>query len=51
MLPSNRSHPQGQTAPETEMMEKIFQENGTKKQAGLAILISDKIDLRVKLIR
>ena len=32
-------------------MEKISQANGTKKQVGVAILISDKIDLKVKLIR
>ena len=32
-------------------MEKIFQANDTKKQAGIAILISDKIDFKLKLIR
>jgi hypothetical protein len=31
-------------------LEKIFQENRPKKQAGVAILISDKIDLKPQLI-
>ena len=31
--------------------EKIFQANGPKKQAGVVILISDKIDFKPKLIR
>ena len=30
--------------------KKVFQANGTKKQVGVAILISEKIDLKVKLI-
>jgi exonuclease III len=29
----------------------IFQENGMKKQAGVAILISDKIDFQPKIIK
>lgn len=32
-----------------EKKEKIFQENGTKKQADIAILIFDKIDFKPKL--
>ena len=31
--------------------EKIFQSNGTKKQAGVAIQISNKIDFKLKLIK
>ena len=29
-------------------MEKYIHENGNKKKAGVAILISDKIDLKIK---
>jgi hypothetical protein len=32
-------------------MEEIFQANGTPKQAGVVILISDKADFNTKLIR
>ena len=32
------------------MMEKYFHENGKQKKAGVAILISDKIDLKIKKI-
>ena len=35
---------------ESERMEKLFHENGKQKKAGVAILISDKIDLKVKKI-
>ena len=31
--------------------EKVFQANGPKKQAGVAILISNKIDFKLKSIR
>ena len=31
-------------------MEKIFYANGNQKKAGVAILISDKIDLKTKTI-
>ena len=33
---------------ESERMEKIFSENGKQKKAGVSILISDKIDLKIK---
>lgn len=33
------------------MEKKIFQAKGFKKQAGMAILITDKIDCKTKLIR
>ena len=42
--PQNRGHIQT----ETEGMEKIFHANRDQKKAGLAILISDKIDLKTK---
>jgi hypothetical protein len=32
-------------------MEKVFQANGPQKQVGAAILISDKIYLKPKLMR
>jgi hypothetical protein len=32
-------------------LEKTFQANGPKKQVGVAILVSDKIDFKPKLIR
>ena len=31
-------------------MEKIFHANGNQKQAGVAILISDKIDFKIRTI-
>ena len=43
----NPSNPQGKIPPYSERMEKVFQAIPTKKQAGVAIIISDKIDLRV----
>lgn len=30
--------------------QKLFQANGTKRQAGIAVLISDKIDIKLKLV-
>ena len=33
------------------MMEKYFHENGKQKKAGVAILISNKIDLKIKITR
>ena len=35
---------------ESERMEKIFHANGKQKKAGVAILISDNIDLKIKKI-
>jgi hypothetical protein len=32
-------------------MEKVFQVNGPRKQAEVAILISNKIDFRIKVIK
>jgi hypothetical protein len=31
--------------------KKVFQANGAHKQAGVAILLSDKVDFRLKSIR
>jgi hypothetical protein len=31
--------------------KKIYQANGPQKQAGVSILISDKVDLKLKLIK
>ena len=31
--------------------KKIFHENGKQKKAGVAILVSDKIDLKIKITR
>ena len=39
----------GHTQTKSERMEKIFHENGNKK-AEVAILISDKIDFKTKII-
>ena len=33
---------------ESERMENIFHANGKQKKAGVAIFISDKIDLKIK---
>ena len=30
--------------------KKIFHENGNQKEAGVAILISDKIDFKIKIV-
>ena len=35
---------------ESERMEKIFHANGNQKKAGGAILISDKIDFKIKIV-
>ena len=47
---SIRDPPQckGHIQTETEGMEKIFHANRDQKKAGLAILISDKIDFKIK---
>ena len=35
----------------SERMENIFHANGKQKKAGVAILISDKIDFKIKIAR
>lgn len=42
---------QGQTLPLSKGLGKNFHSNGSKKQAGLTILISTKIYLKTKLIK
>ena len=44
--PQNRGHIQT----ESEGLEKIFHANRDQKKAGVAILISDKIDFKMKTI-
>jgi hypothetical protein len=43
---SKATQGQGQTLFQSEMCETIFQANGPKKQAGVAILILNKIDFQ-----
>ena len=45
--PQNRGHIQT----ETEGMEKIFHANRDQKKAGVAIVISDKIDFEGKAVK
>ena len=51
LLTENPSQGKRQTLPQSESLETIFQENGPKKQAGVAILISNKIDFQPKVIK
>ena len=39
---------QGHIQTESEGMEKVFHAYGNQKKAGVAILISDKIDFKIK---
>ena len=45
--PQNKGHIQT----ESEGLEKIFHTNGDQKKAGVAILISDKIDFEIKAMK
>ena len=45
--PQNKGHIQT----ESEGLEKIFHTNGDQKKAGVAILISDKIDFQIKAVK
>jgi hypothetical protein len=47
----NSPHWQSQTQTQSERMEKRVQANGIQKQAGVAILISDKADFKPKLVK
>jgi hypothetical protein len=40
-----------QTLPQSKGWNTIFQANGAKKQAGVTILISNKIDFQPKVIK
>jgi hypothetical protein len=51
LLTGNPSQGKRQTLPQNERLETIFQANGLKKQAGVAILISIKIDFQTKVIK
>ena len=50
---STRDPPQhkGHIRTESEGLEKIFHANGDQKKAGVAILISDKIDFKIKAVK
>ena len=45
--PQNKEHIQT----ESEELKKIFHENGDQKKAGVAILISNKIDFKTKAVK
>ena len=45
--PQNKGHIQT----ENEALEKIFHVNGDQKKAGVTILISDKIDFKIKTVK
>ena len=45
---STRDPPQNKGHIQTEGLEKIFHANGDQKKAGVAILISDKMDFKTK---
>ena len=45
--PENKRHIQN----ESEGLEKIFHTNGDHKKAGVAILVSDKIDFEIKAVK
>ena len=42
---------QGHIQTESEGLEKYFHTNGDQKKAGVAILISDKIDFEIKAVK
>ena len=50
---STRDPPQiqGHIQTESERLEKIFHTNGDQKKAGVTILISDKIDFKIKAVK
>ena len=50
---STRDPPQtkGHIQTECEWLEKIFHTNGDQNKAGVAILISDKIDFKIKAVK
>jgi hypothetical protein len=50
MLTGNPPQGKRQTLPQSESLKINFLENGPKKQAGVAILISNKIDFQTKVI-
>ena len=48
---STRDPPQNKGHIQTEGLEKIFHANGDQKKAGVAIIISDKIDFETKVMK
>ena len=42
---------QGHMQTESEGMKNVFLANGSQKKAGVAILISDKIDFKIKAVK
>ena len=51
LLTGNPSQGKKQTLPQSERLETIFQANSLKKQAGVAILVSNKINFQLKVIK
>jgi hypothetical protein len=51
LLIGNPSQGKRQTLPHNERWKTIFQANGLKKLAGVAILMSNKIDFPTKVIK
>ena len=45
--PQNKRHIQS----ESEGLKKIFHENRDQKKAGITILMSDKIDVKIKAVK
>jgi hypothetical protein len=51
LLTGNPPQGQRQKLPQSERLETIFQANGQKNKAGVAIIISNKIDFQPKVIK
>jgi exonuclease III len=51
LLTGNPLQGKRQTLPQSKRLKKNFQANGPKKQAGVAIVIYNKIDFQPKLIK
>jgi hypothetical protein len=51
MLLHKLNAPRRQPLPQSKRLENIFQANGPKKQAGVAILILNKINFQPKVIK
>ena len=50
-LPQNKEHIQTERLYRLKGWKKIFHTNGDQKKAGVAILISDKIDFKIKPVK
>ena len=46
--PGSTSQPKRQTQPQTEQMEDDTPKNGKQKKAGIALLILDKADFKIR---